>query len=84
MSHVTLAGMAKKKTPPGQTPESPRMSTTTIRVSVDIAEKLSIIAAARRTDVSEIASPMLRAQVDRLYVEVVRELGDSLPEVGSN
>jgi hypothetical protein len=75
---VTLERMGRKRKDSDPPPEPAKRTTSVIRIETDLARKLAIISTARNMDVTDIVSPLIRPQVERLYAEVVKELGEDV------
>lgn len=75
MTIATLAPMGKRKDA-----KPPKAPTKLVRVHADVANLLSDLAQLLKTEIAEIASPILRPHVERMFAEVLEQRKKSLPK----
>lgn len=78
MSPATLRPMAKKKNTPSQQPS--KSQTAVVRIDADLARMVNIVATVTGEEVAAILSPLIRSKLEERYAEIVRKLGDELPD----
>lgn len=77
MGPVTLTRMGRKRTKADAT-AGDQKKTGIVRVDADLVRKLSIISTATGQEVKDIVSPVLRPHIERLYADVVKQLGQDV------